>query len=93
MEMVKACHKIGIEVILEVVYTQTAENGDVEPQTLSFHGNDNSSYYILGENDEVVDAETENLFNCNHPIAQNIILDSLRQWVNEYIDGFFILHL
>jgi pullulanase/glycogen debranching enzyme len=49
----------------------------VEPETLSFHGNDNSSYYILGENDEVVDAETENLFNCNHPIAQNMILDSL----------------
>jgi isoamylase len=92
MEMVKACHKIGIEVILEVVYTQTAEKGDVEPETLSFRGNDNSSYYILGENDEVVAAETENLFNCNHPIAQNMILDSLRQWVNEYIDGFLFLH-
>lgn len=88
-EMVKACHKIGIEVILEVVYTQTAEKGDEEPETLSFRGIDNSSYYILGENNEVAAAETDNLFNCNHPIAQNMILDSLRHWVNEYhIDGF-----
>lgn len=88
-QMVKACHKIGIEVILEVVYTQTAEKGDAEPETLSFRGIDNSSYYILGENNEVAVAETDNLFNCNHPVAQNMILDSLRHWVNEYhIDGF-----
>lgn len=60
-QMVKACHKIGIEVILEVVYTQTAEKGDAEPETLSFRGIDNSSYYVLGENNEVVVAETDNL--------------------------------
>lgn len=42
------------QVILEVIYTQTAEKGDAEPQTLSFRGIDNSSYYILGENYEYV---------------------------------------
>eukprot|EP01018_Ginkgo_biloba_P007913 Gb_23290 [translate_table: standard] len=88
-EMIKAFHKNGIEVILEVVYTHTAEKGDSAPETISFRGIDNSSYYIVDENNEVTAPETGNLFNCNHPTVQRMILDSLQHWVNEYhIDGF-----
>ncbi|KAH9320558.1 hypothetical protein KI387_015197, partial [Taxus chinensis] len=89
-EMVKSFHENGIEVILEVVYTHTAEKDDTAPETISFRGIDNLSYYILDKNNEGGStAETSNLFNCNHPIAQKMILDSLRHWVNEYhVDGF-----
>lgn len=86
-EMVKSFHENGIEVILEVVYTHTAEKDDTAPETISFRGIDNTSYYMLDKNNE--DAAADSSFNCNNPIAQKLILDSLRHWVNEYhVDGF-----
>ena len=81
-DMVKALHRAGIEVILDVVFNHTAEGGHEGP-TLSFRGLDNNAYYIL-ESDRSRYANysgTGNTLNANHPIARHMILDSLRYWV------------
>jgi isoamylase len=89
-DMVKALHRAGIEVILDVVFNHTAE-GDHRGPTLSFRGLDNSTYYIL-EQDRSQYANysgTGNTLNANHPIVRRMILDSLRYWVEEmHVDGF-----
>ena len=89
-DMVKALHREGIEVILDVVFNHTAE-GDHDGPTLSFRGFDNPTYYIL-EQDRSRYANysgTGNTLNANHPIVRRMILDSLRYWVKEmHVDGF-----
>ena len=89
-DMVKALHRAGIEVILDVVFNHTAE-GDHDGPTLSFRGLDNNAYYIL-EQDRSRYANfsgTGNTLNANHPIVRRMILDSLRYWVEEmHVDGF-----
>ena len=89
-DMVKALHRAGIEVILDVVFNHTAE-GDHRGPTLSFRGFDNSTYYIL-EQDRSRYANysgTGNTLNANHPIVRRMIVDSLRYWVEEmHVDGF-----
>ena len=89
-DMVKALHRAGIEVILDVVFNHTAE-GDHRGPTLSFRGLDNSTYYIL-EPDRSRYANytgTGNTLNANHPIVRRMIVDSLRYWVEEmHVDGF-----
>ena len=89
-DMVKALHREGIEVILDVVFNHTAE-GSHDGPTLSFRGLDNSTYYIL-EQDRSRYANysgTGNTLNANHPIVRRMILDSLRYWVKEmHVDGF-----
>jgi isoamylase len=89
-DMVKALHRAGIEVILDVVFNHTCE-GDQSGPTLSFRGIDNSAYYIL-ENDRSRYANfsgTGNTLNTNHPITRRMIVDSLRYWVREmHVDGF-----
>jgi isoamylase len=89
-DMVKALHRAGIEVILDVVFNHTAE-GDHRGPTLSFRGLDNSTYYIL-EQDRSRYANysgTGNTLNANHPIVRRMIVDSLRYWVEAmHIDGF-----
>lgn len=89
-DMVKALHRVGIEVILDVVFNHTAE-GDQRGPTLCFRGLDNSTYYIL-EQDRSCYANysgTGNTLNANHPIVRRMILDSLRYWVEEmHVDGF-----
>jgi isoamylase len=89
-DMVKALHRAGIEVILDVVYNHTAESGNDGP-TLSFRGLDNSTYYML-EQDRSRYANYSgcgNTLNTNHPIVRRMILDSLRYWVEEmHVDGF-----
>ena len=88
--MVKALHRAGIEVILDVVFNHTAE-GDHDGPTLCFRGLDNDAYYIL-EQDRSRYANfsgTGNTLNANHPIVRRMILDSLRYWVREmHVDGF-----
>jgi isoamylase len=88
--MVKALHRAGIEIILDVVFNHTAE-GNHQGPTLCFRGVDNSIYYIL-EPDRSRYANysgTGNTFNCNHPIVRRMITDSLRYWVEEmHVDGF-----
>ncbi len=89
-DMVKALHKAGIEVILDVVFNHTAEGNENGP-TLSFRGLDNQIYYILEENQ----AQYKNYSGCgntfkgNHPVVARLIVDSLRYWVSEmHVDGF-----
>ena len=89
-DMVKALHRAGIEVILDVVFNHTAE-GDHNGPTISFRGLDNSTYYLL-ESDHSRYANysgTGNTLNANHPIVRRMIVDSLRYWVQEmHVDGF-----
>jgi glycogen operon protein len=89
-DMVKALHRAGIEIILDVVYNHTAE-GDGSGPTLSLKGLENPAYYIL-ENDQSRYANftgTGNTLNGNHTVVRRMILDSLRYWVSEmHVDGF-----
>ncbi|MGH2558176.1 MAG: glycogen debranching protein GlgX [Thermomicrobiales bacterium] len=90
-EMVKALHRAGIEVILDVVYNHTAEGNQLGP-TLSFRGIDNASYYRLVADDERYYMDytgTGNTLNAVNPYALQLIMDSLRYWVQEmHVDGF-----
>ncbi|MDM8006920.1 MAG: glycogen debranching protein GlgX [Phycisphaerae bacterium] len=89
-DMVKALHRAGIEVILDVVFNHTAESDHTGP-TLSFRGLDNSTYYIL-EEDRSRYANYSgcgNTLNANHSIVRRMIVDSLRYWVEQmHVDGF-----
>jgi len=89
-DMVKALHRAGIEIILDVVFNHTAEGSDRGP-IFSFKGIDNPTYYIL-EGDGVHYSNytgTGNTLNGNHYVVRRMILDSLRYWVNEmHVDGF-----
>jgi glycogen operon protein len=89
-DMVKALHRAGIEVILDVVFNHTAEDDHVGP-TLCFRGLDNPTYYLLCEDRSRYAnfTGTGNTLNANHPIVRRMIVDSLRYWVNEmHVDGF-----
>jgi isoamylase len=92
-DMVKALHKAGIEVILDVVFNHTDE-GNHQGPTFCFKGIDNSTYYYLtgadGSKEFYYDyTGCGNTFNCNHPVGEKLILDSLRFWVEEmHVDGF-----
>jgi len=89
--MVKALHRAGIEVILDVVYNHTGEGNHLGPM-LSFKGVDNSSYYRLMPEDprHYMDfTGTGNSLNPVHPSVLRLIMDSLRYWVIEcHVDGF-----
>ena len=89
-DMVKALHKAGIEVILDVVFNHTAEGDDSGP-TICFRGFEDSAYYIL-EGPRARHADYSgcgNTLNANHPIVRRMIVDSLRYWVQEmHVDGF-----
>jgi isoamylase len=89
-DMVKAVHRAGIEVILDVVYNHTAEGG-ADGATVSLRGFANETYYILDEhNGAYADySGTGNSLNANESVVRRLILDSLRYWVNEmHVDGF-----
>ncbi|MDV3349215.1 glycogen debranching protein GlgX [Leptothoe sp. ISB3NOV94-8A] len=89
-DMVKALHREGIEVILDVVFNHTAEGNHTGP-TLSFRGLENSVYYMLEESPEYYRnySGCGNTFKGNHPISGRLILDCLRYWVAEmHVDGF-----
>ncbi len=89
-DMVKALHKAGIEVILDVVYNHTAEGGGAGP-TFSFKGLDNRFYYLLSDDlSQYADyTGTGNTLNSNFAVVRRMIGDSLRYWVSEmHVDGF-----
>lgn len=90
-DMVKALHKAGIEVILDVVFSHTGESNHDGP-TINFKGFDNSIYYYLTKDDKNYYMDYSgcgNTLNCNHPIVQKFILDCLEYWVEEmHVDGF-----
>jgi isoamylase len=90
-DMVKALHRAGIEVILDVVFNHSAEGNHTGP-TLSFKGIDNETYYLL-EDDNL--AHYSNYTGCgntlkaSHAVVGRLILDSLRYWVSQmHVDGF-----
>ncbi len=89
--MVRALHKAGIEVILDVVYNHTAESWEHGP-TLSMRGIDNKSYYRLQSDNPrfyINDTGCGNCLNAEHPMVLKLILDSLRYWVEiMQVDGF-----
>jgi glycogen operon protein len=88
---VKAFHAAGIEVILDVVYNHTCEGSELGP-TLSFRGIDNASYYRLVPGNERYYMDFTgcgNAFNLHHPRVLQLVMDSLRYWVEEmHVDGF-----
>src|SRR5829696_2100767 len=88
---IRALHDAGIEVILDVVYNHTAEGSHLGP-TLSFRGIDNASYYkISPENPRFTwdSTGTGNTLDLSHPRVLQMVLDSLRHWVETYhVDGF-----
>ena len=89
-DMVKAFHKAGIEVILDVVFNHTAEGGLNGPN-YCFRGIDNSIYYSLDSDKSSYSnyTGTGNTINANHPIVRRMIIDSLHYWVEEmHVDGF-----
>lgn len=89
-DLVKALHKEGIEVILDVVYNHTGEGSEQGP-TYSFKGIDNSIYYSLEEDKRRYAnfSGTGNSLNANHPAVRRLIIDSLHFWVKEmHVDGF-----
>ena len=88
--MVKALHEAKIEVILDVVYNHTVEEGAFGP-TYSYRGIDNSTYYLLQSDMSRYrdDAGTGNVLRSAHPTARKLIIDSMRFWVKEMgVDGF-----
>ncbi len=89
--MVKALHRAGLEVILDVVFNHTCEGGVGGP-TLSFRGLDNPTYYRLvpGNLSQYYDTTgTGNSLNAGSPVTLRLIMDSLRYWLTEmHVDGF-----
>ena len=90
-DMVRRFHDAGLEVILDVVYNHTAEGNELGP-TLSFKGIDNFSYYRTMPEEArfyINDTGTGNTVNTSHPRVLQMVLDSLRYWVEVMeVDGF-----
>ncbi|MCI4626884.1 MAG: glycogen debranching enzyme GlgX, partial [Candidatus Magnetoovum sp. WYHC-5] len=90
-DMVKALHKAGIEVILDVVFNHTDEGNHMGP-VINFKGIDNNIYYYLVQNDKQYYMDYTgcgNTFNCNHPVVTKFIVECLEFWVQEmHVDGF-----
>jgi glycogen operon protein len=89
--MVRALHRAGIEVILDVVYNHTAEGDELGP-TLSFRGIDNATYYRLDPSNRAKYqnfAGTGNVLDLRSPAVFALVIDSLRYWIEEmHVDGF-----
>lgn len=87
--LVRELHRNGIEVILDVVYNHTGEEQDLN-YYVNFRGLDNSVYYQIDEQGHYRNySGCGNTFNCNHPIVQQLIIHSLRYWIEEmHVDGF-----
>lgn len=90
-DMVKALHKAGIEVILDVVFNHTGEGNEQGP-AINFKGFANSSYYLLSSQDRQYYMNYSgcgNTMYANHPITQKLIVEALSFWVTEmHVDGF-----
>lgn len=90
-DMVKALHKAGIGVILDVVFNHTAE-GDAEGPTINFKGLGNEIFYHLDPKDRRIYRDYTacgNTVNCNHPLVTRFLVECLEYWVREmHVDGF-----
>ena len=87
--LIRELHRNGIECILDVVYNHTAE-GDERGPVISYKGFDNQIYYLLTPEGKYYNfSGCGNSVNCNHPVVQDLILESLRYWTTAYhVDGF-----
>jgi glycogen operon protein len=89
-EMVRAFHRAGLEVIVDVVFNHTVEGNEMGP-TVCFRGIDNAIYYWLAEDKRYYRdfSGTGQTLNATHPVVRDLILDALRYWVIEmHVDGF-----
>ena len=88
-ELVRACHAVGIEVWLDVVFNHTGE-GDDRGRTYSLRGFDNDIAYLMDADGQYLNfTGCGNTLNCNHPMIRDLILTCLRYWVGEmHVDGF-----
>ena len=90
-EVVKAFHRAGIEVILDIVLNHTAEGDETGP-TICMRGIENSIFYMLQENDRRYYKNFSgvgNTVNANHPVVRDFVIDVLRYWVMRmHVDGF-----
>jgi glycogen operon protein len=90
-DMVKALHKAGIEVILDVVFNHTSE-GNHQGPVINFKGFENDVYYHLVNQDRQYYMDYTgcgNTVNCNHPLVDKLIVECLEYWVREmHVDGF-----
>jgi glycogen operon protein len=89
--MVKALHRAGIGVILDVVFNHTAEGGLGGP-VMNFKGFGNETFYMLDEEDKRKYLDFTgcgNTVNANHPFVASFIIECLEYWVREmHVDGF-----
>eukprot|EP00850_Spirogloea_muscicola_P010847 SM000065S20196 [mRNA] locus=s65:232907:239639:- [translate_table: standard] len=96
--LVREAHKLGIEVLIDVVFNHTAEGNEMGP-TFSFRGLDNNVFYMIAPavtsfqmlyyGEFYNYSGCGNTFNCNHPAVRNFIIDCLRYWAVEMrVDGF-----
>jgi len=90
-DMVKALHRAGIGVILDVVFNHTAEGGAGGP-IINFKGFGNETFYLLDQLDKNIYLDFTgcgNTVNANHPFVARFVLDSLEYWAREmHVDGF-----
>ncbi len=88
-DMVKALHRSGLEVILDVVYNHTSE-GDYKGPTFCYRGFANDVYYAMAPDGTYIDhSGCGNTLNTNHHVVRRLIIDSLHYWVKEmHVDGF-----
>ena len=94
--MVRAFHDQGIEVYMDVVYNHTGEAGNFEQRRdttgfVSLGGFDAAEYYVETQEGLIIEGATGcgNQLNCSSPVAQELVLDSLRYWIDEMgVDGF-----
>ncbi len=88
-DLVKALHRAGIEVILDVVFNHTAE-GDAEGPSFCFRGLADGDYYLHNDDGSYIDdTGCGNTFNANHPVVRRLIRQSLHHWVQHlHVDGF-----
>ncbi len=87
--LIRACHRQGMEVYLDVVFNHTAEGNEKGP-FFSFKGFDNNIYYLLTPDGKYYNfSGCGNTLNCNHPMVHQLIMNCLRYWVTAYrVDGF-----
>jgi glycogen operon protein len=88
--MVQRLHAAGIEVLLDVVYNHTGESDECGP-SIAWRGLDNASCYRLLQDRRYYDniTGTGNTLDIRHPRVLQMVMDSMRYWVQEmHVDGF-----